>query len=75
MRFSSAFIPTMREDPAEAEERFETLDKVHGLVRQLRETRLPDSTFSIRYKFVHALYRFLALVQYAGERSSGTFVE
>ena len=26
-------------------------------------------------KFVHALYRFLALVQYAGERRSGTFVE
>ena len=26
-------------------------------------------------KFVHALYRFLALVQYAGERRGGTFVE
>jgi citrate/tricarballylate utilization protein len=26
-------------------------------------------------KFVHALYRFLALVQYAGERRSGTIVE
>ncbi len=26
-------------------------------------------------KFVHGLYRFLALVQYAGERRSGTFVE
>ena len=26
-------------------------------------------------KFVHALYRFLALVKYAGERRSGTFVD
>jgi citrate/tricarballylate utilization protein len=26
-------------------------------------------------KFVHALYRFLALLQYAGERRRGTFVE
>jgi citrate/tricarballylate utilization protein len=26
-------------------------------------------------KFVHGLYRFLALVQYAGERRNGTFVE
>ena len=26
-------------------------------------------------KFVHALYRLLALVQYAGERRSGRFVE
>jgi citrate/tricarballylate utilization protein len=26
-------------------------------------------------KFVHGLYRFLALVQYAGERRRGTLVE
>jgi len=26
-------------------------------------------------KFVHGLYRLLALVQYAGERRRGTFVE
>jgi citrate/tricarballylate utilization protein len=26
-------------------------------------------------KFVHGLYRFLALVKYAGERRSGKFVE
>jgi citrate/tricarballylate utilization protein len=26
-------------------------------------------------KFVHGLYRFLALVKYAGERRRGTFVE
>jgi citrate/tricarballylate utilization protein len=26
-------------------------------------------------KFVHGLYRFLALVKYAGERRSGTFVD
>jgi citrate/tricarballylate utilization protein len=26
-------------------------------------------------KFVHALYRFLALVKYAGERRNATFVE
>ena len=26
-------------------------------------------------KFVHGLYRFLALIKYAGERRSGMFVE
>jgi citrate/tricarballylate utilization protein len=32
--------------------------------------------FSLPYgKFVHGLYRFLALVKYAGERRSGAFVE
>jgi citrate/tricarballylate utilization protein len=26
-------------------------------------------------KFVHGLYRFLALVKYAGERRNGAFIE
>jgi predicted ATPase len=56
--FDSAVVSSaLQEDPAGTEERLETLDKVHGLIRQLRETRLPDTTFSIRYQFVHALYQ------------------
>jgi citrate/tricarballylate utilization protein len=32
--------------------------------------------FSLPYgKFVHGLYRFLALVKYAGERKKGAFIE
>src|SRR5207247_677175 len=37
-------------DPAEVEERLETLGRVHGFVRRLREHQLPDATPSVRYR-------------------------
>ncbi len=43
--------------PAVAEERLESLERVHGLVRQVREMELSDHTLSIRYTFVHGLYQ------------------
>src|SRR5262249_7565721 len=42
---------------AEVEERLELLDRVHGLVRLVREHDLPDGTATLRYRFVHVLYQ------------------
>jgi predicted ATPase len=44
-------------DPAEAEERLQTLDRLHGLVRRLGEAEFPDGTLTVRYAFVHVLYQ------------------
>src|SRR5262249_42381453 len=44
-------------DAADAEERFESLDRVHELVRLRREQEFPDGTLVLRYQFVHVLYQ------------------
>jgi len=44
-------------DATAAEDLLHSLDRVHGLVRQVREHELPDHTLSVRYTFVHALYQ------------------
>jgi predicted ATPase len=44
-------------DAAEVEERLAELDRVHALVRLLREHDLPDRTHTTRYGFVHGLYQ------------------
>lgn len=44
-------------DAAEVEERFQVLDRVHGLVRPLRDYEFPDRTLTLRYAFVHVLYQ------------------
>ncbi|MDE3155671.1 MAG: protein kinase, partial [Acidobacteriota bacterium] len=44
-------------DPAEVEERCETLDRVHRLVQAVRTYDLPDRTLCVRYRFVHVLYQ------------------
>ena len=44
-------------DPAEVEERLETLDRVYAFVRLTGERELPDSTLTVRYAFVHTLYQ------------------
>jgi predicted ATPase len=44
-------------DPAVVEERMQVLERVHGLVRLLREDEFPDRTLTLRYAFVHALYQ------------------
>lgn len=52
--FDSAVIASaLGMDAAQIEERLELLERVHGFVRQLRETALPDGTFFLRYQFVH----------------------
>jgi tetratricopeptide (TPR) repeat protein/predicted Ser/Thr protein kinase len=42
---------------ADFEERLEELDRLHGLVYLEGDRELPDSTLTLRYCFVHALYQ------------------
>jgi predicted ATPase len=44
-------------EAAEVEERLEVLDRVHFMVRLIREQTFPDRTLTLRYGFVHALYQ------------------
>jgi predicted ATPase/predicted Ser/Thr protein kinase len=44
-------------DEADVEERLQVLDRVHGLVRLVREQEFPDHTLTRRYAFVHMLYQ------------------
>jgi predicted ATPase len=42
---------------ADVEERLEVLERVHALVRLVRQQAFPDGTFTLRYSFMHALYQ------------------
>src|SRR5262249_11514960 len=42
---------------AEVEERLDALERVHALVRLVREQEHPDGTLALRYAFVHGLYQ------------------
>ena len=56
--FDSAVVARVLErDAAEVEERLDKLDRVHALVRTVREQEFPDRTLTLRYRFVHVLYQ------------------
>jgi serine/threonine protein kinase/predicted ATPase len=56
--FESAVVAgALRLDAAVVEERLQELDRVHGLVRLVREHEFPDRTLTLRYSFVHVLYQ------------------
>jgi predicted ATPase len=56
--FDAAVVAAVLEvDAAEVEERLADLDRLHALVRLLREHDLPDRTHTLRYSFVHVLYQ------------------
>ena len=44
-------------DPAEVEERLESLERVHVFVRRGEEMEFPDGTLTLKYRFVHVLYQ------------------
>jgi predicted ATPase len=44
-------------EATEVEERLEVLERIHGLVRIIREHEFPDHTLTLRYRFVHGLYQ------------------
>jgi predicted ATPase len=44
-------------EAAAVEEQLEVLERVHALVRVVRERELPDRTQTVRYGFVHVLYQ------------------
>jgi len=56
--FDSAVVARMLDrEAAEVEERLNVLERVHALVRSLREQTFPDGTLTVRYGFVHVLYQ------------------
>jgi hypothetical protein len=56
--FDSTIVSEVLEmDPAEVEDRLDTLEHVHVFVKRLAEHEFPDLTLSLRYQFVHALYQ------------------
>jgi predicted ATPase/tRNA A-37 threonylcarbamoyl transferase component Bud32 len=56
--FDSAVVAGALElDPAEVEERLQALDRVHNLVRLLREQEFASRALTLRYAFVHVLYQ------------------
>jgi predicted ATPase len=44
-------------DAVDVEERLDILDRVHFMVRNIREQTFPDRTLTMRYGFVHVLYQ------------------
>jgi serine/threonine protein kinase/tetratricopeptide (TPR) repeat protein len=56
--FDSAIVSKALDlDPADVEERLETLERVHRLVRLVSEREFPESVLTQRYRFVHVLYQ------------------
>jgi predicted ATPase len=53
---SAVLAAVLGREPAEVEERLDVLERVHALVRLVREQEFPDRTLTLRYAFVHGLY-------------------
>lgn len=57
-QFDSATLAVVLQlDQADVEERLQQLDRVHGLVRRIRDYEFPDGAATLRYGFVHAVYQ------------------
>jgi adenylate cyclase len=56
--FDSAVVARLLgREAADVEERLEVLERVHVMVRLVREQTFPDRTLTLRYGFVHVLYQ------------------
>jgi predicted ATPase len=56
--FDSAVVAqVLGREAADVEERLDVLERVHVLVRRIREQAFPDGTLTLRYGFVHVLYQ------------------
>jgi predicted ATPase len=56
--FDSAIVArVLGREAADVEERLDVLERVHGLVRLVREHSFPDGALTVRYGFVHVLYQ------------------
>jgi predicted ATPase len=55
--FDSAVVARLLgREAADVEERLDVLERVHAMVRLIRQQTLPDRTLALRYGFVHVLY-------------------
>jgi predicted ATPase len=77
--FDSAIVARALElDPADVEERLETLERVYSLVRFISEREFPGHVLTLRYRFVHVLYQnalYASLRPTRRAQLSGTFAE
>jgi len=56
--FDTAIVAKLVDaDPADIEERLESLEHIYAFVRRSREYELPNGALSVRYRFVHVLYQ------------------
>jgi predicted ATPase len=56
--FDSAVVArVLGRETVDVEERLDVLDRVHVIVRLVREQTFPDRTLTLRYGFVHVLYQ------------------
>ena len=56
--FDSAVVARLlQREPIDVEERLEILERIHNMVRLVREHSFPDGTLTLRYGFVHVLYQ------------------
>ena len=56
--FDSAVLATsMQMGHADVEGTLQELDEVHGLIQRIREEQLLDGKFTVRYRFVYAVYQ------------------
>jgi predicted ATPase len=56
--FDSAVVAqVLGREAADVEERLDALERVHCMVRLVREQTYPDGTLTLRYGFVHVLYQ------------------
>lgn len=54
---SAVLAQVLNTDPAQLEDRLETLERVHFFVQTIGETEFPDGTLTVHLRFVHALYQ------------------
>ena len=58
LEFDAAVVArALGSDPADVEETFDAIERLHGLVRRAEEKELPDGTPTLRYRFAHVLYQ------------------
>src|SRR5207249_896985 len=56
--FDAAVVArVLRREAADVEDRLDVLERVHVMVRLVREQTFPDRTLTLRYGFVHVLYQ------------------
>jgi predicted ATPase/predicted Ser/Thr protein kinase len=54
---STVVAQLLGREAADVEERLDVLERVHVMVRLIREQAFPDGALTLRYGFVHALYQ------------------
>jgi predicted ATPase len=54
---SAVLASTTQMESQDVEDALQELDQTHGLITRIREEELPDGKFTVRYRFVYALYQ------------------